>query len=45
MWILRKALNSMDDMAMTEFIIDKMRKTKTNEAFLSNMNTGSANND
>jgi len=42
MWILRKALNAMDDMAMTEFIIDKMRKAKTNEAFLSNMNTGTA---
>jgi transcription termination factor Rho len=42
MWVLRKALNSMDDMAMTEFVIDKMRKAKTNEAFLSNMNTGSA---
>ncbi|MGL4523918.1 MAG: transcription termination factor Rho [Spirochaetia bacterium] len=40
LWVLRKVLNPMDDIAMTELIIEKMRKTKTNEAFLKSMNTG-----
>ena len=39
MWILRKAINPMDDVAIIELIIDKMSKTKTNELFLSSMNT------
>jgi len=39
MWILRKVLNPMDDMQTTELIVDKMRKTKNNEAFLRSMNT------
>ena len=40
MWILRKVINPMDDMEITELMIDKMRKTKNNEAFLRSMNTG-----
>ena len=40
MWILRKVINPMDDMECTELMIDKMRKTKNNEAFLRSMNTG-----
>ena len=39
MWILRKVLNPMDDLEITEMIVDKMRKTKNNEAFLKSMNT------
>ena len=39
LWILRKVLNPMDDMEITELLIDKMRKTKNNEAFLRSMNT------
>ncbi len=40
LWVLRKVLNPMDDTAMTELIIEKMRKTKTNDAFLKSMNSG-----
>jgi len=39
LWILRKVLNPMDDLEVAEMIIDRMRKTKTNEAFLRSMNT------
>lgn len=39
LWVLRKVLHPMDDIAMTELIIEKMRKTKTNEAFLKSMNS------
>jgi transcription termination factor Rho len=39
MWVLRKVINPMDDMEITELMIDKMRKTKNNEAFLRSMNT------
>jgi len=38
-WILRKALSPMDDLEATELLIDKMTKTKNNEAFLRSMNT------
>ncbi|MDC7225275.1 MAG: transcription termination factor Rho [Spirochaetales bacterium] len=40
MWVLRKVIGPMDDMECTEMMIDKMRKTKNNEAFLRSMNTG-----
>ncbi len=39
MWVLRKVLSPMDDMESAEMIVDKMRKTKNNEAFLNGMNT------
>ncbi|MBN1685982.1 MAG: transcription termination factor Rho [Spirochaetales bacterium] len=39
MWILRKVINPMDDMEITELLVDKMQKTKNNEAFLRSMNT------
>ena len=42
MWILRKVLNPMEDADMLELIMDKMKKSKDNEAFLASMNTGSA---
>jgi transcription termination factor Rho len=38
-WALRNAINPMEDIEMTELLIDKMRKTKNNEAFLRSMNT------
>ncbi len=41
-WILRKVLNPMEDADILELIMDKMRKTKDNDAFLLSMNTGSA---
>jgi transcription termination factor Rho len=39
MWILRKVINPMDDLEITELLVDKMQKTKNNEAFLRSMNT------
>ncbi len=41
MWVLRKVINPMDDTETTELMIDRMRKTKNNEAFLRSMNTTS----
>jgi transcription termination factor Rho len=38
LWILRKVLYNMEDLEMLEFLIDKMRKTKDNDAFLNSMN-------
>jgi transcription termination factor Rho len=37
MWILRKILHPMDETAAMEFLIDKMRETKTNEEFFEAM--------
>jgi len=37
MWILRKLLNPMEDVAATEFLIDRLKVTKTNEEFFSSM--------
>jgi transcription termination factor Rho len=42
MWILRKFINPMDDIEIIELLIDKMKKSKNNDAFLMSMNTGSA---
>ncbi|MFQ3619807.1 MAG: transcription termination factor Rho [Spirochaetales bacterium] len=39
MWILRKVINPMDDVEIIELLIDRMKKTKNNEAFLRSMNT------
>jgi transcription termination factor Rho len=39
MWILRKVINPMDDVEIIELLMDRMRKTKTNDAFLRSMNT------
>jgi transcription termination factor Rho len=41
-WVLRKVINPMDDTEIMELLIDKMKKSKNNEAFLRSMNTGSA---
>ena len=37
MWILRKLLNEMKIMEAMEFIMDRMRRTKTNEEFMETM--------
>lgn len=39
MWIMRKVINPMDDLEITELLVDRMQKTKNNEAFLRSMNT------
>ena len=36
-WILRKLLTSMEDVPATEFILDKLKDTKTNEEFFQSM--------
>jgi transcription termination factor Rho len=41
MWILRKVINPMDDVEIIELLIDRMKKSKNNEAFLRSMNTSS----
>jgi transcription termination factor Rho len=38
-WVLRKVINPMDDTEIIELLIDRMSKTKNNEAFLRSMNT------
>jgi transcription termination factor Rho len=45
MWILRKVINPMDDIEIIELLIDRMKKSKNNEAFLKSMNTGSIGSD
>ena len=37
MWILRKLLSSMEDVQATEFILDRLKTTKTNEEFFNSM--------
>jgi transcription termination factor Rho len=37
MWILRKLLHSMEDIDATEFLIEKLKDTKTNEEFFNSM--------
>ncbi|MCL2558309.1 MAG: transcription termination factor Rho [Treponema sp.] len=44
-WVLRKAINSMDDVEIIELLVDRMKKSKNNEAFLRSMNTGAASSD
>ncbi len=36
-WILRKILHDMDDLAAIEFLLERMKKTKTNEEFFASM--------
>jgi transcription termination factor Rho len=38
-WILRKFLTEMTTLESMEFLIEKMKNTKTNEEFLLSMNT------
>jgi len=44
LWVLRKVIGPMDDLEIIELLIDRMKKSKNNEAFLKSMNT-SANGD
>ncbi len=37
MWILRKILHPMDEVAAIEFLLDKLKATKTNDEFFSSM--------
>ena len=39
LWVLRKVMGPMDDLEVIELLIDRMKKTKNNEAFLKSMNT------
>ena len=36
-WILRKLLHEMDDLAAIEFLLDKLKDTKTNDEFFGSM--------
>ncbi|HUP92371.1 MAG TPA: transcription termination factor Rho, partial [Solimonas sp.] len=36
-WILRKVMHDMDELAAMEMLIDRMRQTKTNQAFFESM--------
>jgi len=40
MWILRKLLHPMDEIAAMEFLIERLRNTKTNEEFFEAMKKG-----
>jgi transcription termination factor Rho len=37
MWILRKLLHPMDELAAIEFLIDKMKSSKSNDEFFASM--------
>ena len=37
MWILRKLLHPMDEVAAIEFLVDKLKTTKTNDEFFLSM--------
>lgn len=41
LWVLRKVINPMEDSEVLELIIDRMKKSKTNQAFLDSMNGAS----
>ncbi len=36
-WVLRKLVHSMDELAAVEFLIDRLKETKTNEEFFNSM--------
>ncbi|MDE2273921.1 MAG: transcription termination factor Rho, partial [Gammaproteobacteria bacterium] len=36
-WILRKLLHPMDELAASEFLLDKLKETKTNAEFFDSM--------
>ena len=41
-WVLRKVIAPMEDIEITELILQQMKKSKDTKAFLAAMNTGSA---
>lgn len=40
LWVLRKVFGPMEDIDIMELILERMKKSKTNEAFLASMNVG-----
>src|SRR5690554_1320915 len=40
LWILRRLLTEMEDQQSIEFLLDKLRQTKTNDEFFDNMRGG-----
>src|SRR5690606_34660225 len=42
LWILRRLLMEMEDLQAIEFLLDKLRKTKTNDEFFDTMRRGGA---
>ena len=42
-WILRKYIHDMDEIEATEFVLDKLSKSKTNEEFFELMKRGGGN--
>lgn len=42
LWILRKVFAPMEDTEILELILDRMKRSKTNDAFLASMNVGTA---
>ncbi len=42
LWILRKVFGPMEDTEILELILDRMKKSRTNDAFLASMNVGTA---
>ena len=39
-WVLRKLLYPMDELEATEFLVDKIKQTKTNSEFFDSMRRG-----
>jgi len=37
-WLLRKLLHPMDEIQAVEFLLDKLKATKTNAVFIKSMN-------
>ncbi len=42
MWVLRKVINDLEDVDALSLILERMKKSKDNDAFLASMNTGTA---
>ena len=42
MWALRRVIHPMDDIEAAEFLLDKIKKTKSNEEFFNEMRGGSS---
>ena len=43
LWLLRNAVSNMDDLEMSVFLIDKMKKTHNNKEFLGSMSGAAVN--
>ncbi|MCP5350431.1 MAG: transcription termination factor Rho, partial [Oceanospirillaceae bacterium] len=40
LWVLRKVLSEMEDVQAIEFLLDRLRTTKTNDEFFLSMKNG-----